>query len=88
MVPLESRPTWVLKATAVLCYGASAIMFSGAVLVLASWHLTWPIARYCVGMIAIAAGFVFAGMRNQRMVRKHEAEAVQPPCAGLERRRR
>jgi hypothetical protein len=79
MKTLEERSTRELKVVAAMCYVAAAVILSGAVLVLATWQLTWPTIRNCAGMTVIAGAFAFAAIRNQRMARKREA--APPPDA-------
>jgi hypothetical protein len=78
MKTLEERSTRELKIVAAMCYGTAAVIVSGVILLLVTWHLTWPTFRNCAGITVIAGAFIFAGMRNQRMAHKRQAEAVQP----------
>jgi hypothetical protein len=74
MINLADRTVWMLKFAMVMSYGAAAIILSGAVLVLAYWRLTSFVVMHCSTMGLISAGFMWAGRRNQLMLRKRLAE--------------
>lgn len=64
----------MLRFAVVMSYGAASIILLGAALVLAYWRMTSFVVMQCSAMGIIASGFIWAGLRNQRMLRTRLAE--------------